>query len=166
VFLAVVWNQSFFLGETILDTLPTAASIFVVGLYIIIEMTDMGNEGLTYGLLSSISNLGGSFARAIGNQVFGAWKWKHNLLGRQNYIDDKPGFRNAVALPFILGYGLPFLALGLLFLCSRHRSLTRRSSSAPGARIRGGHPRGVRTRLLIVIIPSIACLVFAGGKGC
>merc|ERR1712167_488169 len=44
----VVRNQYFYLGESILDEIPAAAN-FVVGTYIIVEMADVGNEGLTYG---------------------------------------------------------------------------------------------------------------------
>jgi Na+/melibiose symporter-like transporter len=168
----VVRNQYFYLGETILDTLPAAAN-FVVGTYIIVEMADVGNEGLTYGLLSSISNLGGPFARAIGNQVFGAWT--HNLSDKQNYIDDKPEFRNAVALSFILSYGLSFLALGLLFLLP-----SQKPDAQERKRTWGKDPRCAYavitlvgfaliysvTQNFMVMSPSTACLEFAGGSGC
>jgi Na+/melibiose symporter-like transporter len=109
----IVRNQYIYLGDTILDTLPAAAN-FVVGTYIIVEMADVGNEGLTYGLLSSVSNLGTPFARAIGNQIFGAFDL--DLSDKQNYIEDKPEFRNAVALSYVLSYGLSFFSLFLLFL--------------------------------------------------
>jgi hypothetical protein len=133
----------------------------------------VGNEGLTYGLLSSISNLGGPFARAIGNQVFGAWKL--NLSDKQNYIDDKPEFRNAVALSFILSYGLSFLALGLLFLLP-----SQKPDAQERKRTWGKDPKYAYavvtlvgfalvysvTQNFMVMSPSTACLVFAGGKGC
>merc|ERR1711966_80825 len=109
----VVRNQYFYLGESILDEIPAAAN-FVVGTYIIVEMADVGNEGLTYGLLTTISNLGSPFSRAVGNQIFGAFK--HNLSDRQNYVDDTPEFRNAVAYSFAKSDKYAYITCGLLFV--------------------------------------------------
>merc|ERR1711959_816214 len=66
----IVRNQYFYMGETLLYEIPAAAN-FVVATFVIVEMAEDGNEGLVYGLLTTISNLGSPFARAIGNQIFG-----------------------------------------------------------------------------------------------
>jgi len=89
----VVRNQYFYLGETILDEIPAAAN-FVVGTFIIVEMADQGNEGLTYGLFTTVSNLGFPFSRAIGNQIFGLFQ--PNLSDRENYKLDTMEFRHTV----------------------------------------------------------------------
>lgn len=125
----VVRNQYFYLGESILDEIPAAAN-FVVGTYIIVEMADVGNEGLTYGLLTTISNLGSPFSRAVGNQIFGAFK--HNLSDRQNYVDDTPEFRNAVAYSFAMSYGFSFLALGFLFLLPTQKEMAQERKATWG----------------------------------
>ena len=65
----VIRNQYFYLGETVLVEIPAAAN-FVVGTFVIVEMAENGNEGLVYGLLTTMANLGGPFARAIGNLLY------------------------------------------------------------------------------------------------
>ncbi len=62
-------NQYFYLGETILDEIPAAFN-FIVSTFIIVEMADDGNEGMVYGLLTTVSNLGSPFSRAVGNGIF------------------------------------------------------------------------------------------------
>lgn len=168
----IVRNQYFYLGEQILDEIPAAAN-FVVGTYIIVEMADVGNEGLTYGLLTTISNLGTPFARAVGNQIFGAFK--QNLSDRQNYVEDTPGFRNAVALSFGLSYGFSFLALIFLLLLPNQKAEAQERKATWGrsptyAYITCGLLFVALTYSLSVnflaMFPSTMCLKFAGGQGC
>lgn len=120
-----VRNQYFYLGETILDEIPAAAN-FVVGTFIIVEMADQGNEGLTYGLFTTVSNLGSPFSRAIGNQIFGLFR--PNLSDAENYKQlgesgdasglrlDTMDFRHTVASSFLLSYGFSFAGFVLLLL--------------------------------------------------
>jgi len=168
----VVRNQYFYLGETILDEIPAAAN-FVVGTYIIVEMADVGNEGLTYGLLTTISNLGSPFARAVGNQIFGAFK--QNLSERQNYVEDTPSFRNAVALSFGMSYAFSFAALGFLVLLPRQKEEAQARKAAWGR-----SPAYAYTTVALLacalcyslsvnflaMFPDTMCLKFAGGSGC
>lgn len=168
----VVRNQYFYLGESILDEIPAAAN-FVVGTYIIVEMADVGNEGLTYGLLTTISNLGSPFSRAVGNQIFGAFK--HNLSDRQNYVDDTPEFRNAVAYSFAMSYGFSFLALGFLFLLPTQKEMAQERKATWGKSDKYAY---ITCGLLFVALsyslsvnflamfPATMCLKFAGGQGC
>merc|ERR1711879_596871 len=93
----VVRNQYFYLGETVLDEVPAAAN-FVVSTFIIVEMATVGNEGLVYGLLTTISNLGSPFSRAVGNQIFGLFD--PDLSASANYVADSQAFRRTVALSF------------------------------------------------------------------
>ena len=94
----VVRNQYFYLGETVLVEIPAAAN-FVVGTFVIVEMAENGNEGLVYGLLTTMANLGGPFARAIGNQLYGLFR--PSLSDSDNYIEDSGEFRNVVAFSFV-----------------------------------------------------------------
>jgi Na+/melibiose symporter-like transporter len=168
----VVRNQYFYLGETILDEIPAAAN-FVVGTYIIVEMADVGNEGLTYGLLTTISNLGSPFARAVGNQIFGAFR--QNLSERQNYVDDSPEFRRAVAWSFAMSYGFSFAALGFLVLLPRQKEEAQLRKATWG---RSPTYAYITVCLLLcalcyslsvnflAMFPDTMCLKFAGGSGC
>ena len=145
----------------------------MVGTYIIVEMADVGNEGLTYGLLTTISNLGTPFARAVGNQIFGAFE--QNLSDRQNYVEDTPGFRNAVALSFGLSYGFSFLALAFLLLLPNQKVEAQERKATWG---RSPTYAYITCGLLLVALayslsvnflvmfPSTMCLKFAGGQGC
>jgi len=168
----IVRNQYFYLGETILDEIPAAAN-FVVGTYIIVEMADVGNEGLTYGLLTTISNLGTPFSRAVGNQVFAMFK--PNLSDPANYVKDAPAFRNTVALSFGISYLFSFLALGFLFLLPTQKAMAQERKRTWGKSSTYAY---ITCGLLfcalcyslsvnfLAMFPSTMCLKFAGGTGC
>ena len=63
-------------------------------------------EGLVYGLLSTVSNVGKSLPNAVSNQLF-----QPALSDEANYIaakgGDQPCFRVVVALSFVVGSGTP-----------------------------------------------------------
>ena len=86
----VIRNQYFYLGETVLYEVPSAAN-FVVATFIIVEMADEGNEGMVYGLLTTTANLGEPFGNAISNQLFGLFQ--PALSDSANYIEDTSRFR-------------------------------------------------------------------------
>eukprot|EP00931_Biecheleriopsis_adriatica_P071009 TRINITY_DN4485_c0_g1_i2.p1 TRINITY_DN4485_c0_g1~~TRINITY_DN4485_c0_g1_i2.p1 ORF type:complete len:620 (+),score=127.62 TRINITY_DN4485_c0_g1_i2:88-1860(+) len=168
----VVRNQYFYLGETILDEIPAAAN-FVVGTFIIVEMADKGNEGLTYGLLTTISNLGTPFSRAVGNQIFGLFS--PNLSDSANYEADTPQFRNTVALSFALSYFFSFVSLFFLLLIPDQKKEAQRRKNEWSKREAFGY---ITVSLVVfalsysltvnfmTMIPDTACLQFVGGSGC
>ena len=86
----VIRNQYFYLGETVLYEVPSAAN-FVVATFIIVEMANEGNEGMVYGLLTTTANLGEPFGNAISNQLFGLFQ--PALSDSANYIEDTSRFR-------------------------------------------------------------------------
>ena len=86
-------NQYFYLGETVLIEVPSAAN-FVVSTYVMVEMAEQGNEGLVYGLLTTTTNLGSPLGNAIGNALFGSFS--PSLSDSANYIADAPAFRPRV----------------------------------------------------------------------
>ena len=108
----VVRDQYFFLGENLLSELPQAAQ-FVVATFVIVEMAEDCNEGLVYGLLTTMGNLGQAIPQAISNQLFGAFK--PSLSDPANYIaargGDLPCFRRVVGLSFGVGYLFAFASL-------------------------------------------------------
>ena len=110
---SVIRNQYFYLGETVLYEVPSAAN-FVVATFIIVEMADEGNEGMVYGLLTTTANLGEPFGNAISNQLFGLFK--PSLSEADNYLADTPHFRNVVAFSFLLSYVFAFASLLVLAL--------------------------------------------------
>mmetsp|Transcript_36815 Transcript_36815/g.68546 ORF Transcript_36815/g.68546 Transcript_36815/m.68546 type:complete len:564 (-) Transcript_36815:228-1919(-) len=168
----IVRNQYFYLGEQILDDIPAAANM-VIGTFIIVELADQGVEGLTYGLLTTVANLGGPFSRAIGNQIFGLFR--PNLSESANYRADTPEFRNTVALSFLLSYGFSFASFCLLVLIPDQKQEAQRRKREWGKRACYGY---ITVALLamamsytltvnfMTMIPATACLEAVGGSGC
>jgi len=168
----VVRNQYFYLGETVLVEIPAAAN-FIVGTFVIVEMASDGTEGIVYGLLTTVSNLGGPFGRAIGNQVYGAFQ--PSLSDAENYITDTQHFRETVAWSFTLSYALSFASLLFLFFLPPQKQETQfRKRNWPY------HSNYAIITLVIVGVgfvysvvvnilsmgESTMCLKFAGGDGC
>ena len=58
-------------------------------------MASEGTEGITFGLLTTIANLGGPFGRAIGNQIYRLFS--PSLSDPANYVKDAREFRDTVA---------------------------------------------------------------------
>merc|ERR1711972_476325 len=85
--------------------IPYAAN-FVVGTYVIVEISDDGNEGLVYGWLTTVHNLGNPFARAIANQIF--QRFKPDISNAFHYIEDTHPFRSTVAWSYALSYAFTF----------------------------------------------------------
>jgi len=65
-------------------------------------MADKGNEGMVYGLSTTVSNLGNPFSRAVSNAIFELFTPK--LSDIQKYIEDSHSFRHTVALSFGVSY--------------------------------------------------------------
>ena len=65
---------------------------FVVSTYVMVELAEPGTEGITYGLLTTASNLGGPVSSAISNWLFGAFH--PSLSDSRNYVKDEPNLRN------------------------------------------------------------------------
>ena len=108
----VVRNQYFYLSETLAQELPDAI-FFVVSCFVIVELASANNEGLVYGLLSTVSNVGKSLPNAVSNQIFAHF---HPALSDEaNYIaakgGDQPCFRVVVALSFVVGYAFALSSL-------------------------------------------------------
>ena len=98
-------HQLFHPSDTSVQELPDAI-FFVVSCFVIVELASANNEGLVYGLLSTVSNVGKSLPNAVSNQLFAHF---HPALSNEaNYIaakgGDQPCFRVVVALSFVVGY--------------------------------------------------------------
>ena len=168
-----VWrNQYFYMGETLVDELPSAMN-FVVFTFVIVEMADDGNEGMTYGLLTTVSNLGTPFSRAISNQLFSAFT--PDLSDSSNYIQDSRRFRHTVAISYGVSYACAFASLVFLaFLPHQKHDTQIRKHNWPRS-----NAYAVSTVVMVGIalvyscianfmtmFPDTMCSVFAGGRGC
>jgi len=136
-------------------------------------MADSGNEGMVYGLLTTMHNLGMPFARALGNQVYGLFE--PSLSDAKYYIADTVAFRHVVANSFVLSYALALAALLLLPLMPDQKVMAQqRKRHWPAS------PRYAQITLglvftawvyaitidMLAMFPSTMCLKIAGGDGC
>jgi hypothetical protein len=152
----VVRNQYFYLGETILVTVPGAAK-FMVTTFLVVEMADDGKEGMVYGLLTTMHNLGNPVARAIGNQLYG-YSFSPALTNAKNYEEDSPGFRDTVAASFVLSYAFGIIALFFLVLMPAQKDQVKYWKANWGS-------KRVYAKTTVVMV-SLAWVRVAGGEGC
>jgi len=168
----VVRNQYFYLGETVLYEVPSAAN-FVVATFIIVEMADEGNEGMVYGLLTTTANLGEPFGNAISNQLFGLFK--PSLSDSANYISDSPTFRAVVGISFVVSYFMSFFSLlALPLLPNQKGEAQKRKREWPES---DTYSYITIALVLVALLYSLTvnflslnestmCLRIAGGEGC
>jgi hypothetical protein len=168
----VVRNQYFYLGEAAVVMVPAAAR-FMVTTFVVVEMAPDGKEGITYGLLTTLHNLGSPVARGISNALFGTAF--SGLSNANNYVEDTPDFRNQVALSYGVCYLCSFVALGLLmYLPNQKAQAQERIEHWPKCK------KYARNTIAIVAIawtyaivtnamamfPSTSCMPIIGGSGC
>ena len=165
-------NQYFYLGETILDEIPSAFN-FVVSTFIIVEMADKGNEGMVYGLLTTVSNLGNPFSRAVSNAIFGLFTPK--LSDSQNYIEDSYLFRHTVALSFGISYIFSFLSLAFLPLIPNQKEEAQKRKQNWSNRTIYAYISVLLVLFaffyaviinLLTMFPETLCYRIVGGNGC
>ena len=172
----VVRNQYFFLEDGLIASIPDAMG-FVVSTYVMVEIAEPGTEGVTYGILTTASNIGGPVNSAISNWIFGYWQ--PSLSDSNNYVaargGDTPAFRNSVAMSYVLSYAFAFAALLFLPLLPDQKADTQaRKASRPrhyGFALATVGLIGIAlvfslTVSMLSIIPSTSCLEIAGGDGC
>ena len=168
----IVRNQYFYLGESILIDIPAAAN-FVVGTYIIVEMAEEGNEGLTYGLLTTVANLSSPFSRAVGNQIYG--RFKPDLSDSNNFKEDSHHFRDIVAYSFGLSYAFNLLSLSFLLLIPNQKAMAQERKQTWGRKsiyawttcsLLGFSLAYSISMNFLTMFPKTMCLGIAGGNGC
>eukprot|EP00656_Telonema_subtile_P049876 TRINITY_DN6310_c0_g2_i1.p1 TRINITY_DN6310_c0_g2~~TRINITY_DN6310_c0_g2_i1.p1 ORF type:complete len:468 (+),score=108.45 TRINITY_DN6310_c0_g2_i1:180-1583(+) len=107
----VLRSQYFYMGDQMTEQFAYGAQFIVLNL-VVIEVADEGNEGIVYGILTSISNLGEPVGRGMSNQLYALFT--PSLSRSANYTEDSPAFRRTVAYSFALQYS--FVLIGLVFV--------------------------------------------------
>lgn len=165
-------NPFFYMGERLVDDVPFAFH-HMVAMFVVVEMAEKGNEGMVYGLLTTVSNVSGPFATAVSNQVMSLFRPPLEL--EENFIADTPEFRLTVFQSYLLSYGFSMLSLAVLpCLPSQKKQAQERKRTWGQHRIVGivtciFVSVALVYSLVVVglsILPSTACLKFAGGQGC
>ena len=166
----VIRNQWFYLGVPLTENLPYAMQ-FIVSSFLIVELAEIGNEGVLYGLMTTVSNLPASFGPVVANAIF-----SHFDVDEAAIIADSDHVRHQVASTYAIYYGTTLLACASVALLPNQKPALHRLQMldrAPYPYVGGG----ILLFCAIVLIYSIAasllsmfdatsCLVIAGGKGC
>ena len=172
----VVRNQYFYLGENLITYVP-GAIFLVVSCFVVVELAESHNEGLVYGLLSTVHNCGEAVPSAVSNQLFGM-AFHPALSNSANYNPalggDQPCFRRVVAASFLVGYGFAFASLVTMPLLpdqradARHRMNTwpRRTSYALATVALLVVGLGYSVTVNAMALTPYHCLRVFGGQGC
>ncbi|ETV67821.1 hypothetical protein H257_16058 [Aphanomyces astaci] len=158
----VVRNQWFFNG------VPYGLR-FIVSTYVAVEIADKGNEGSTYSLISTVSNLSGPFASIFYKYVNSYFKVSQN-----DVKTDTLEVRWDVTYVYFISYGFKIASLFWLFL------LPPQKAEVKALKARGGKRKVAGFILVSVfffcvsftvssnimsIFPSTKCYRVAGGNG-
>uniref|UniRef100_A0AAV1VBS6 Uncharacterized protein n=1 Tax=Peronospora matthiolae TaxID=2874970 RepID=A0AAV1VBS6_9STRA len=166
----VTWNivrkQWFWLGVSIVEAVPDAVG-FIISTYVVVELAGHGNEGAIYGLLTTVSNLGGPFALTLTKNVNAAFK-----VYNEDILNDTEEVRRDVTITILISYVMKLLALLFLPL------LPRQKAEAQALKKSGGSSRRMGaltiTYLLVALVwailtnllgifKSTRCWVITGG---
>ncbi|KAF0720816.1 Aste57867_11 [Aphanomyces stellatus] len=165
----VVRNQWFFLGVPLTEQLPAGIN-WAVNVFVIVELAEDGNEGIVYGLLTTIGNLPGIFGSVLTNIYCTQFD-----ISSTHIKKDTPHVRDQVAATYLVTYGTTIMSCFFVVLFPSQKAavadLKRTGGSYP---IVGGL---VLVSALVILVLSIvasmlsmfeatACMVLAGGTGC
>jgi len=167
----IVRNQYFYLGESAIVMVPAAAK-FLVTSFVVVELAGDGQEGMVYGLLTTLHNLGGPIARGLSNTVYGLAF--DGLTDASNYAKDTSAFRNTVAHSYTLGYSLGLISLLLLYYLPSQKAQAHQWMALPK---KVWYARTIVATLFVAwtyavaasvlaMVPSTNCLKVVGGSGC
>ncbi|EQC37716.1 hypothetical protein SDRG_04743 [Saprolegnia diclina VS20] len=169
---ATVWdlvrNQWFYTGVVLAEKIPDGIR-FMVASYCAVEIADVGNEGATYGLVTTLGNLASPFAAVFYKLVDANFDVSQDAIAR-----DDVDVRWQVTYCFLLSYGVRLAGLLWLFLLPPQREALRSLKQH-------GTPSAVAGATLILVFvlalllsvttnfmsiyPSTKCYRIAGGHG-
>ncbi|OQR93631.1 Folate-Biopterin Transporter (FBT) Family [Achlya hypogyna] len=161
-------NQWFYTGVALAEQVPGGVR-FIVATYCAVEIADVGTEGATYGLVTTISNLASPFATIIFKYIDSYFK-----VSQDEIKSDTIEIRWEVAYCYIISYSCKIAALFWLFMLppqkAQMQELKRRGGSS---KLAGGLLIVLffgalvfsMTSNIMAIFPSTKCYRIAGGKG-
>ncbi|OQR92838.1 Folate-Biopterin Transporter (FBT) Family [Achlya hypogyna] len=161
-------NQWFFNGVALAENVPTGIR-FIIATYCAVEVADIGNEGATYGLITTVNNLASPFSQVIYKVVDSYFDVSQKDIAR-----DDTHVRWEVSYCFFISYAAKMLALVWLFM------LPPQKEAMQVLKKKGGSSALAGSLLIVVfmgtlsfsvvtsfmtIFPSTKCYRIAGGKG-
>ncbi|OQR92298.1 Folate-Biopterin Transporter (FBT) Family [Achlya hypogyna] len=168
-FYDVVRNQWFYLGVPLAEQLPQGV-LFIVTAFMIVELAEVGNEGIVYGLLTTVTNLPSAVGPVLSNLMY-----RNFQVDEASIVSDTKYVRNQVAYTYLIYYACFLIAcFTSFFLPSQKLQLHALQRTGGQYPIIGGCVITVMFCLLVYSITcsilsmfeSTSCLMIAGGNGC
>jgi len=162
-------SQWFYLGVPLAEQLPYGVQ-FIVTTFVIVELAEDGNEGIMYGLLTTVSNLPGSFGPPLANIICRNFDVKS-----EDILTDTPYVRNQVAYTYLIYYATTVIACCFVFLLPKQKEHVQELKNHGGKYpIVGGSIIIMSffvlvfsiTTSLMSMYESTSCYIIAGGSGC
>ncbi|OQS01919.1 folate-Biopterin Transporter (FBT) family [Thraustotheca clavata] len=161
-------NQWFFNGVALAENVPNGIR-FIVSSYCAVEIADAGNEGATYGLISTVSNLATPFASVLYKLVDSFFDVSQTDISR-----DDSHVRWEVSYCYLISYACKMAALLWLFMLPPQKEEMQELKRRGGSSKLAGAILVVMFTLALAfsvttnfmsIYPSTKCYRIAGGKG-
>ncbi|KAH9197800.1 hypothetical protein AeNC1_000244 [Aphanomyces euteiches] len=165
----IVRNQWFYLGVPLTEQLPAGIN-WAVNLFVIVELAEDGNEGVVYGLLTTIGNLPAIFGSVITNIYCSYFD-----VSSTDIKQDTPHVRKQVAYTYLVVYGTTIVScLCVGMFPSQKAAVAKLKANGGSYPIVGGLVLATALAILFLSIvasmlsmfEATACLVIAGGTGC
>ncbi|KAH9098963.1 hypothetical protein LEN26_016457 [Aphanomyces euteiches] len=161
-------NQWFYNGVGLAENVPEGVR-FMVASFCAVEIADVGNEGATYGLITTVANLTGPFVAIIYKLIDSNFK-----LSQDDITEDTTEVRWDVTYSYLISYCSKIFSLVWLFMLPHQR--------VPLQELKrnGGKSKFAGTLLVVLFIacvafsvtsnihsifPSTKCYRIAGGDG-
>ncbi|KAF0708701.1 Aste57867_6255 [Aphanomyces stellatus] len=164
----VVRNQWFFTGVALADNIPGGIR-FIVATYCAVEIADVGTEGATYGLVSTIQNLMSPFGSVIYKYIDSYFDVSQN-----NIKSDTTHVRWQVTYIYLISYSCKIVSLvGLLLLPPQKAAMQELKRTGGKSKVAGvlvilgflAILAFATTSNIMAIYPSTRCYRVAGGNG-
>ncbi|EQC40210.1 hypothetical protein SDRG_02858 [Saprolegnia diclina VS20] len=168
-FYAIVRNQWFYLGVPLAEQLPQGV-LFIVTTFVIVELAEIGNEGVVYGLLTTVSNLPAAVGPVLSSIICA-----HFQVDEDSIVSDTPEVRVQVTYTYLIYYaGFLVAAMTSIFLPTQKAALHNLQRHGGSYPIVGGCVLVFVLAALVFsitasvlsMLPSTSCMVVAGGGGC
>ncbi|RHY95903.1 hypothetical protein DYB31_016513 [Aphanomyces astaci] len=165
----IVRNQWFYLGIPLTEQFPLGIQ-FVVSTYVIVELAGDGNEGLMYGLLTTVANLPSVFGSMITNVYSTQLK-----VTKADIETDTAEVRNDAAYSFLVVYATTIIACCWTVILPPQKAAVKEMLQHGGKYpIIGALIIVVTFGILCISVTSImmtmfestSCYLLAGGSGC
>ncbi|KAF0708539.1 Aste57867_6312 [Aphanomyces stellatus] len=165
----VVRDQWFYLGVPLVENVPQAVQ-FIITTFAIVEVADVGNEGMIYGLLTSCSNMSGPFGAMITNLYS-----DHLRIRARDIVRDDQDARDQVAISYGIYYSFTVFATCLVVFYPTQKKMLHEWKQdggkypTVGACVLIGAFFTLATAVtsnILSMFQSTKCLRFAGGHGC